>query len=222
MSNSASQRTLKNMSEKEINLFAEWDPTYLETLGAEASPATKQKIPMKQQYLNRSHIPKPQTPSTFEEWKATATVQAPQNVKKENAGPMPPIGGYPGAGHRKRYSRGSSVGSVSSSGKPFIRFYLTFDGNQDSNCCFLAAPKFQISHLKTQISTPKAQMSPSKPQLSPPKAQMKSSPSPTTEASMIPLPSPKKDESVPGSHFIVNTDHVEKVNLTKSSPSIGK
>ncbi|RJE20436.1 hypothetical protein PHISCL_07222 [Aspergillus sclerotialis] len=85
MSNSAGQRTLKNMSQEEINLFAEWDPAYLETLEAEASPATKKKIPMKLQDMNVSRSLKPQCPTTFEEWRASATANAPQNVKENVA-----------------------------------------------------------------------------------------------------------------------------------------
>lgn len=81
---------------------------------------------MKLHDIHVSRVLKVQSPTTtFEEWKAAATVNAPQNVK-ENFAPMsiPGVGGYPGIGHRKRYSISSSVGSGTSAGESLLLPYL--------------------------------------------------------------------------------------------------
>ena len=86
------------MTEEQIALYAEWDPSLLQSQADErTSPVKQQKQTMsimKKQKGKASGSPKPYSSSTFEEWKAAASVTHPTG-KNENAPALSTTAGNP-------------------------------------------------------------------------------------------------------------------------------
>lgn len=230
------KEAMKAMTQEEIDLYAEWDPSYLQF------PKTAPSSPAKLKGLNgnASRIPKLHSPSTFDEWKAAAT--ASPNAQMENVSSLPAAAGKSGgrmaagvkddAFPRSTISRkgGNKVSArvkgtampqgSASTGLPANRSYSgggrrrhgpSIDGpgaGKRSCTCFDGRRGLTEVILAAQKNHR---------HVAPPRANTTTH-NPKTKPSMIPLPSPKRPEPVPDPSITAITRRVEGMDLSEPAP----
>lgn len=89
------------MTREQIALYAEWDPSLLQSNADEHTSPVRQPQQqtmsiMRKQKGNASGSPKPYSPSTFEEWKAAASVAHPTGTRENIASPSTAAGNSAG------------------------------------------------------------------------------------------------------------------------------